>query len=137
MATEQPKPAGDPWAPQDGRAGESGASQTDLPGALQTTGSASQAPQPARSSTGSGRQTRRTRSGKSARAVTVTAIDIPFWSLVRFGLKLVLASVPALLVLLALLVAIVSLAGALLGTAIMAAASEWLTGLAQSAYWPW
>ncbi|MGH1359181.1 MAG: hypothetical protein ACRBC3_10495 [Burkholderiaceae bacterium] len=72
-----------------------------------------------------------------AQAVKITAIDIPFWSLVRFGVKLAVAAVPALLVLLLVLVAIVSLAGALLGTAIVAALTELLSGLAQSVSWPW
>lgn len=69
--------------------------------------------------------------------LTITGVDIPFWTLVRLLLKLSLAAIPALLVLILVLLGLASLAGALLGTAILAALGNLLEQIAQSVSWPW
>ncbi len=80
---------------------------------------------------------RRELPGQSAQRLTITGVEIPFWTLVRLLLKLSLAAIPALLVLILVLVALASIAGALLGTAILAALGNLLEQIAQSVSWPW
>lgn len=114
MTTEPDKAAGDPWArPGAQQAGAMTVIDRQKPG----TDGLNQA--------------------RATQAVSVTAIDIPFWSLVRFGLKLAVAALPAMLVLLLVVTALLSLAGALLGTAMLAALTELLNAVAESVSWPW
>lgn len=70
-------------------------------------------------------------------AVVVTEIAVPFGSLVRFGVKLVLAAVPALILLLLIVAGLFAIAGTLLGGAIMAMVTGALTQAVSWLGWPW
>lgn len=72
---------------------------------------------------------------KPASPVTLTAIELPFWSLVRLCMKLALAAVPALILLFGLLIIALSVLGLILGTAIVTALTQFATNVMQSIPW--
>lgn len=75
--------------------------------------------------------------GAEPQRVVVTEIAVPFGSLVRFGVKLVLAAVPALILLLVIIAGLFAIAGTLLGGAIMAMVTGALTQAVSWIGWPW
>jgi len=75
--------------------------------------------------------------GAEPQRVVVTEIAVPFGSLVRFGVKLVLAAVPALILLLLILAGLFAIAGTLLGGAIMAMVTSAFAQAVGWFGWPW
>ncbi|MFK7964810.1 MAG: hypothetical protein AB8C46_12685 [Burkholderiaceae bacterium] len=69
--------------------------------------------------------------------VVVTGFAVPFGAMVAFGIKAVLAAVPALVLLMVVMAALFALAGTLLGGAIMTMfAGAWTQALSWIG-WPW
>ena len=73
--------------------------------------------------------------GGQVQSVRITGIDMPFWSLALTLLKLALAAVPALLLLLMLMFLLLSLAGFMLGTAIVSSLTGFFTEVMKSVPW--
>lgn len=68
-------------------------------------------------------------------AVAIESVNLPFWSLVGLFLKLALAAVPALVLLFGLFIALLALLGTLVGTAIVAALTEFASRVIESVPW--
>ena len=74
-------------------------------------------------------------SGVQVQSVRITGIDMPFWSLAVMLLKLALAAVPALLLLLAMTFLVLSLAGFMLGSAIVSSLTGFFAEVMKSVPW--
>jgi len=76
-------------------------------------------------------------SSSEPQRVLVTGFDVPFGSLVLFGIKLVLAAVPAIVLLMLIVAGLFAIAGTLLGGAIMTLAASALSQALAWIGWPW